>query len=93
MYKFISPTTHQDEQRTLLKKFVDFVKRNLEELILVLIDVFLLIYVWIFGSNFSLQVTYSFVGLLLLIMNAYPIIKAEKSIKNHNKGSIKEEDK
>lgn len=76
-----------------LKRFVDFVKRNLEEFIWILIDVFLLIYVWVFGSNLPFKIIYSFVGLLLLIMNTYPIIKAEKSIKNHSKSTIKEEDK
>lgn len=76
-----------------LKRFVDFVKRNLEEFIWILIDVFLLIYVWVFGSNLPFKIIYSFVGLLLPIMNTYPIIKAEKSIKNHSKSTIKEEDK
>lgn len=76
-----------------MKRFVDFVKRNLEELIWILIDMLLLIYVWVLGSNLPFKIIYSFVGLLLLIMNTYPIIKAEKSIKNHSKSTIKEEDK
>lgn len=76
-----------------MKKFVDFVKRNLDELVWMLIDVLLLIYVWVFGSNLPFKIIYSFIGLLLLIINTYSIIKVEKSIKYHNKSSIREEDK
>lgn len=75
-----------------MKKFVDFVKRNLNAVVWILIYILLTVYIWIFGDGLAFKICYSFVGLILIAINISGVVELEKQLKSKNSKTTKGED-